>query len=87
MTKKNLHERAEMVRAMERIARSLNDEMVFESWLIAGVADEDIDGQETDEDLDYYCEDENYAELIGLFLRLMRRAGEGGLYSNGIVSK
>ena len=86
MTKYDLHERAEMVRAMERITRSLNDEEIFEAWLIVGVADGDIDGQETDEDLEYYCEDENYADLMGLFLRLMRRAGEGGLYSNGIIS-
>ena len=33
--KMNLHERADMVRAMEKIARSINDENVFEAWLVS----------------------------------------------------
>lgn len=86
--KKNLIERAETVRAMERLARCINDEEIFESWLMCGVADGDIDGTETYVDLEYYCEDETFAELMGLFLKLMARARKsGGLYENGVVSK
>ena len=90
MNKQILHERAEMVRAMERIARSVNDEVVFEYWLNFGVADGDIDGSETDEDLEYYCEDDNFSELMGCFITLLRRASSGGSYGalfySGIIS-
>lgn len=80
--------RAKMVRAMEFIARQVNDEEVFESWLMYGVADGDIDGKETDEDLSYYCEDKNFADLMEQFLDLMTAAKkDGGLYCDGTVSK
>ena len=80
--------RAKMVRAMETVARAVNDEDVFESWLMYGVADGDINGSETDEDLEFYCEDENFADLMERFLDLMKDAKEsGGLYKDGVVSK
>ena len=84
----NTKMRAEVVRAMETLARSVNDEMVFEGWLMCGVADGDIDETTTDEELDYYFEDANFAELMGTFLRVMARANKsGGLYVDGVVSK
>ena len=86
MYKNDLHERAEMVRAMDRIARSINDEEIFEPWLVYGVGDGDINGTETDEDLEYYCIDDNFSDLMDLFLRLMQRAKADGLYCNYIVS-
>ena len=80
--------RAEVVRAMETLARSINDEYVFEEWLICGVADGDIDHTTEDEDLEYYIEDETFAELMGTFLNVMARAKKsGGLYVDGVVSK
>lgn len=80
-------ERIKMVRAMEFIARQINDETIFESWLMCGVADGDIDGSETDEDLECYVDDDKeFADLMGLFLRLMKRAGKsGGLYCDNVV--
>lgn len=84
----NLAKRAEVVRAMETIARCVNDEDVFMYWLSMGVADGDIDKETTDEDIEDYCEDESFKELMTVFLKLMRRAGEsGGLYEDGIVSQ
>lgn len=84
----NLHERAETVRAMERLARCINDERTFVAWLLCGVADGDIDGTETDVDLEYYCEDKTFAELMELFLKVMSQARKnGGLYEDGVVSK
>ena len=82
-------ERAKMVSAMEFIARQINDEGVFEGWLISGVADGDIPyGTLGDpDDLECYLGDEDFAELMELFLRLMRRAGKDGLYCDGVVSK
>ena len=82
-----LSKRAKLVRAMELLARAVNDESIFESWLIYGVADGDIDGTETDEDLEYYCEDADFAELMHQFLGLMTEAYEsGGLYCDGVTS-
>lgn len=80
--------RTEVVRAMETLARSVNDEEVFEEWLMCGVADGDIDATTEDEELEYYIEDDNFAELMGTFLRVMARAKKsGGLYVDGVVSK
>ena len=82
-----LKERAEVVRAMDTMARCINDETILDSWLMGGVADGDIYGKETDEDLEYYCKDKNFKELMTLFLKLMRRAGmSGGIYTDGVVS-
>lgn len=81
------NERVEMVRAMELLARAVNDEDVFMTWLISGVADGDINESTTDEELDYYTEDENFADLMDTFLELMNRAYKsGGLYADGICS-
>lgn len=84
----NLKTRAEMVRAMETVARAVNDEEVFEAWLVMCVADGDIDDDTTDEDLEYYCEDETFADLMERFLDLMTKAKKnGGLYIDKVVSK
>lgn len=83
-------ERAKMVLAMEYIARTVNDEDVFEPWLVLGVADGDITHGSTDinEVDDYYLEDDNFKDLISLFLRMMKYAWEsGGLYCDDIVSR
>lgn len=78
-----------MVRAMETLARSINDETMFTPWLVYGVADGDItDDTEDDELLDYCEDDEIYGDLMGLFLRRMYAAYKsGGLYSDGVTSK
>lgn len=86
-------ERVKMVKVMEFIARQINDEDVFESWLMAGVADEDINygdltfRGEDDVDLDYYTEDETFADLMLTFLRVITRARKsGGLWCDGVRS-
>lgn len=82
-----LVKRAKVVRAMETLCRCINNEDIFMPWLSVGVADGDITKDTTDEDLEYYCEDDNFAELMELFLRLMARAKkDGGLYCDGVVS-
>ena len=79
--------RIDLVRAMELIARTVNDENVFEGWLMCGVADGDIDDNTADEELEYYIEDKNFSELMGTFLRLISRAKRfGGLYADGVTS-
>ena len=90
----NKVERIKMVKAMEFIARNLNDEEIFETWLMVGVADGDIPygslTVETDdlENLETYIEDEQFADMMDTFLNMMQRAVKsGGLYCDKIVSK
>ena len=89
-SKKHPSVRAKMVRSMEYLVRSLNNEEFIEPWLMCGVADGDINGRETDEDLkDYYEDDQTFSELMGLFLKLMHYAhvDESGLYCDGVASE
>ena len=87
-------ERIKMVLAMEFIARQVNNEELFyDWWLSEGVADGDVpygcmDVQLTAEALECYVEDnKSFAELMGIFLKLMRLADkDGGLYCDGVVS-
>lgn len=86
---KNMMERAEVVRAMETMARCINHEGIFDSWLMVGVADGSIkEGTTLQDIIDWgYCEDDTFRDLMTLFLKLMYRAGKnGGIYTDGIVS-
>ena len=90
----NKTERIKMVKAMEFIARQINDELIFDHWLTGGVADGDIEYGDMwphtgdEELLDYYLADENFADLMQTFLRVMKRGYKsGGLYCDGVVSK
>ena len=84
----NLKERAKVVRAMETICRSINDEEKFMPWLSIGVADGDITKNTTDEDLEYYCEDDNFADLMWWFIFIMKDLSpDGGLFVDGVISK
>lgn len=92
MEKRNEIERVKVVKAMELLARQINDEDIFEGWLTCGVADGDIKYgdlavNENDlEDLEWYIDDKPFSELMGCFLRCMARARKsGGLYCNGIT--
>lgn len=84
-----LKERANVVRAMELLVRSVNNEELIMPWLMYGVADGDINENTTDEDLMCYVEDdEDFAEIMALFLRTMNNARlDGGLYVDRVVSK
>lgn len=90
----NINERIKMVKAMEYIARQLNNEDVLMDWLSSGVADGDITYgnleimPEDEDNLGYYVEDdEDFADLMDLFLYCMTKARKsGGLYSDGVVS-
>lgn len=86
----NRSEREKMLRAMETVARALNDEGVFEYWLVAGPGDGEIeDGEPVD---DYYLKDEVFADMMDSFARLMKKATrkdeyKGAFYVDGILSK
>jgi len=87
-------ERIKMLKAMEFIARNVNDESLLNGWLALGIADGDIEygdlSVEPDDadKLEYYMEDEPFADLMDTFLRCMAHARrDGGLYCDGVVSK
>ena len=89
----NTAERIKLVKAMEYIARNINDEEIFESWLMCGVADGDLEYGDLDvnpEDpdaMEYYIRDGEFADIMALFLRMMARANKsGGLYCDSVVS-
>ncbi len=76
--------RIEFVKAMEMIARAVNDESVFMEWLSLGVADGDAEN----DDLEYYTEDDVFADLMDTFLDVMSNARKsGGLYFDNVLSK
>ena len=84
----NTNKRIELVKAMEMLARAVNDEEVFSLWLSLGVADGDITENYVAEDIDCYTDDETFADLMDTFLILMENAKHsGGLYFDGILSK
>ncbi len=83
-------ERAKMVACMEYIARQINNEDVFETWLMCGVADGDIEYGNLDisEIDDYYLDDVIFKNIMSTFLVCMSNAFEdGGLYCGDVVSK
>ena len=91
-----LTERKKMLVAMEFVARQINDECVFESWLMCGVPDGDIEYGNFDisqinadtEDEDYMVSDEGFKDIMSCFLRCMMRAYKSGaLYCGGVVCK
>ena len=85
----DMKERITALRAMEFLARSVNNEELLEPWLIEGVADGDIDENTTDEELiDYVDNDEFFANIMATFLCVMHGATkDGGLYIDGVVSE
>ena len=85
----NKLERAEVVKAMETMARCINNETIFYRWLSCGVADGDINTKTTLKEIAEmgYCEDESFKDLMTLFLKLMyKAANDSGIYTDGITS-
>lgn len=86
----NRIEREKMVKAMEFIVRKVNDEEIFECWLMDGVADGDIECGDlncSDDFDEWYIDDEHFKNLMTDFLRIMACAWKrGGLYCDDIVS-
>lgn len=84
-------EQAKMIIEMDNIARHINDENIFDSWLMGGVPDGDIPYKETismediDEVTEIYDEYE-FKVFVGCFLRCMKSAGKDGLYVDGVVA-
>ncbi|BAL84656.1 hypothetical protein SELR_pSRC400050 (plasmid) [Selenomonas ruminantium subsp. lactilytica TAM6421] len=70
--------RVEFIRAMETVARHINDERVFEGWLMCGVPDRFIKPTTTDEEIADYFDTDDVKDLTECFLRCMARAKKSG---------
>ena len=91
---RNREERIKLVKAMEYIARQINDEEVFDGWLMHGVPDGDIEYGDLDvtkedfERFEFYIENDVFADLMHTFLKVMKSASRyGGLCCDGVIDK
>ncbi len=84
----NIHKRCTIIRAMETIIGTVNNTELIAEWRIVAIADGDIRPDTSDEDLEYYIENDAFADILNTFLQVMGDAQQsGGLYVDGIVSK
>lgn len=84
---KSFDGRASFVRAMDEIARSVNDEDILDIWLMGGVADGAIQNDTTNAEIfaDGWCDDKTMEQLMDCFMRCMKAAYKsGGLYCDGV---
>lgn len=89
-----LFDRYNFIKAMEIIIRNINNEEYIFDWLREGIADGDLNynsfGFSADEllNLEFYNDDEEFKNLIVLFLNIISKAAtDGGLYNSGVVGE
>ncbi len=85
----NLKERVSVIRAMDTIVHSLNDEEYVAWWLEDGVPDGEIDEETTDEELYWLVDDdESFADIMSTFIKIMRRQPvNGAMWVDNVLSK
>ena len=85
----NLKERVSVIRAMDIIIRSLNDERDILWWLDSGVPDGEINKETTDEELYWLVDDdESFANIMSTFIKIMRRQPvNGAMWVDNVLSK
>ena len=64
----NREDKIAYVNKMDQFVRNMNDENAVMWWLEEGIPDHIAEIDE--DDVEYFIEDENYNELIGLFLAI-----------------
>jgi hypothetical protein len=85
----NFKERVSIIRAMDIIVRSLNDEKDILWWLDSGVPDGEINNETTDEELYWLVDDdESFADIMSTFIKIMRRQPvNGAMWVDNVLSK
>ena len=85
----NLKERVSVIRAMDTIVRSLNDERDILWWLDSGVPVGEINEETTDEELYWLVDDdESFADIMSTFVKIMRRQPvNGAMWVDNVLSK
>lgn len=85
----NFKERVSVIKAMDTIIRSLNDERDILWWLDSGVPDGEINEETTDEELYWLVDDdESFADIMSTFIKIMRRQPvNGAMWVDNVLSK
>ena len=85
----NFKERVLVIRAMDTIVRSLNDERDILWWLDSGVPDGEINTETTDEELYWLVDDdESFADIMSTFVKIMKRQPiNGAMWVDNVLSK
>lgn len=85
----NFKERIAIIKAMDVIVRSLNDERDILWWLEDGVPDGEINAETTDEELYWLVDDdESFADIMSTFIKIMRRQPvNGAMWVDNVLSK
>ena len=86
----NKQERIQAVRAMDTIAKMLNDERKYEWWAMMGIPDGEIDENTKDEDIEWLCDDDIFPDLLFNFCRVFgmkKEKATGFLYCDGVIGK
>lgn len=85
----NFKERVSVIRAMDTIVRSLNDERDILWWLDSGVPDGEINTETTDEELYWLVDDdESFADIMSTFIKIMKRQPiNGAMWVDNVLSK
>ena len=85
--KKKQQNKVNILRAMDEIILSANNEDHIMLWLSLGIADGDSENFTDEEFYEYYCEDEElYADIINLFCRMIPKViADGGIYDGDNV--
>lgn len=85
----NFKERVSVIRAMDTIVHSLNDENDILWWLDSGVPDGEINKETTDEELYWLVDDnESFADIMSTFIKIMRRQPvNGAMWVDNVLSK
>lgn len=85
----NFNERIAVIKAMDLIVRSLNDERDILWWLEDGVPDGEINEDTLEEDLQWLVEeDDMFADIMSTFTKIMRRQPvNGAMWVDNVLSK
>lgn len=89
MDKKDKQARIRVLRAMDTIAKCLNNENSYAWWAYVGIPDGAVNETTKDEDLEWLCDDDTFSELLLNFCRLFgmsKTMASGFLYCDGVVS-
>ena len=83
-------ERITAVRAMDTIAKMLNDEREYARWAMMGIPDGEIDENTKDEEIEWLCDDDIFPDLLFNFCRVFgmkKEKATGFLYCDGVIGK
>ena len=86
----NKQERLQAIRAMDTIAKMLNDENEYIWWANMGIPDGEIDETTKDKEIEWLCDDDIFPDLLFNFCRIFgmkKEKATGFLYCDNVTGK